>query len=519
MNKELQTVFHYHETTKHSQKRYAKSLGYMDWTTQPDPFRTYKGTENILLPLSLDNPTPPYSLLDAALPSAPLIKESISQLLQFSMGIAAWKSSGGSSWAVRCNASSGNLHPTEAYLILPPIMQNTKSTVAHYAPKNHSLEIVAEFDTDFFSELPKESFLIALSSIAWREAWKYGERAFRYVQLDAGHAWQALVVSAKMLGWKITRVENVSDEAIAKIVGLDQKERFFEDEKADMLLIVSKEEPSPDLYLASLLKSLPKTYEGIANRLSPSQYEWEIIDEVEKATSLMQIPQAKEQRCKVTREPSRESKEVVLNRRSIHVMDKEKSIMTKEQFHTLLKSIDCSLDGKENGAHLALFVHRVQGYTQGLYLHVRNINDLASLQKEFHSHFIWEETEFKHLYLLEIADFTTASKIISCNQDIASDGAFSLGMICRYSEELLTYNTHRYKELYWECGMIGQQLYLEATSLGLSGTGIGCFLDDLMNVNVLGLKNNLYRTLYHFTVGVGYVDSRIQTSPPYHNRI
>ena len=203
--------------------------------------------------------------------------------------------------------------------------------------------------------------------------------------------------------------------------------------------------------------------------------------------------QTQTKKCKVTREPSREAKEVVLSRRSIHVMDKEKSKISKEQFHTLLKSVDCSLDGKENAAHLAIFVHRVEEYTQGLYLHVRNQKDLESFKKEFHETFVWEKTDFENLYLLEVADFTKASKIISCSQDIASDGAFSLGMICRYSEELLAYNTHRYKELYWECGMIGQQLYLEATSLGLSGTGIGCFLDDLMNINVLGLKNNLYQ--------------------------
>jgi len=518
MNKELQTVFHYHETTKHSQKRYAKSLGYMDWATQPDPFRIYKGTKSITLPLSFNNPTPPYSLLDEDLPSAPLRKESISQLLQFSLGIAAWKSSGGNSWAVRCNASSGNLHPTESYLILPPMMENTKSTVSHYAPKNHALEILAEFDTDFFDTLEDDSFFIVLSSIAWREAWKYGERAFRYVQLDAGHAWQTLVVSAKMLGWKITRVDNVSDEHIAKIIGLDQENRFFEDEKPDMLLLVSKEESSPSLDVTPLVDSLPGQYEGIANKLSPSMYEWEIIDKVEQATSLMQIPQTQTKRCKVTREPSSESKEVVFNRRSIHVMDKEKSKISKEEFHALLKSVDCSLDGKENAAHLAIFVHRVEEYAQGLYLHVRNQKDFNDFKKEFHDTFLWKKTDFKNLYLLEIADFTKASKIISCNQDIASDGAFSLGMICRYSEGLLQYNAHRYKELYWECGMIGQQLYLEATSLGLNGTGIGCFLDDLMNVNVLGLKNNIYQSMYHFTVGVGYVDSRIETIPAYTNR-
>lgn len=89
MNNELQTVFDYHERTKHSQHRYARSLGYMDWNTQPNPFRNYNGADSIKLPLSFDNTTPPYHLLDTNLPSAPLIKESISQLLEFSMGIAA----------------------------------------------------------------------------------------------------------------------------------------------------------------------------------------------------------------------------------------------------------------------------------------------------------------------------------------------------------------------------------------------------------------------------------------------
>lgn len=68
--------------------------------------------------------------------------------------------------------------------------------------------------------------------------------------------------------------------------------------------------------------------------------------------------------------------------------------------------------------------------------------------------------------------------------------------------------------MYWECGAIGQELYLEASSLGLSGTGIGCFLDDTLH-GLLGLKGNRFQTLYHFTVGRGFVDSRILTKPAY----
>ncbi|MDD3344655.1 MAG: SagB/ThcOx family dehydrogenase, partial [Sulfurospirillaceae bacterium] len=316
MNKNLQTTFAYHEVTKHSQQRYARSLGYMDWATQPNPFREYRGAENFMLPLAFAHTTPPYHLLDSDLPCAPLLKESLSQLLQFSMGIAAWKVSGDGSWAVRCNASSGNLHPTEAYLLLPPQLQeqNGKTTLFHYAPKNHSLEALASFDTNFWDTLPKNSFIIGLSSISWREVWKYGERAFRYVNLDAGHAWQSLVVSAKTLGWKISRLDSVNDDDINKLLGLSQERRFSESEHADMLLVVSSEYLSPSLSIEALLQDLPLLYDGVANKLSPSMYEWEIIPQIEKATSQEELPQKEQKRKAHLPTPTKESKTVILNR-------------------------------------------------------------------------------------------------------------------------------------------------------------------------------------------------------------
>jgi SagB-type dehydrogenase family enzyme len=516
MNKNLQTVFDYHETTKHSQQKYARSLGYMDWATQPNPFRDYKGCEIISLPLAFTNTTPPYHLLDSELPSAPLLKESISQLLQYSMGLAAWKVSGDSSWAVRCNASSGNLHPTETYLILPPILQeqDDKTTVFHYTPKNHGLETLASFETDFWKTLPKNSFLVGFSAITWREVWKYGERAFRYVNLDGGHAWQSLNVSAKMLGWKITRLDSISDADISALFGVSQEKRFFEREHGDMLFVVSPESVESSISIDTLVNTTPLVYEGIANRLSPSMQEWEIIPAIIDATSTAQKAQKNAKRQVTLPLATQESKEIILKRRSIHVMDQEKSWIDKEQFHTLLRGIYHSLDDKENAAHLVLFIHRVKEYAAGIYILIRNKRDKKALQEQMHLAFKWQECEKENLYLLEERDMKMASKAISCSQDIASDGAFSLGMLCNFTEQLQIHGAHRYKELYWECGMIGQQLYLDATSMGLSGTGIGCFLDDTVH-NMLGLKSNNFQILYHFTLGRGYVDSRIQTKIAY----
>lgn len=516
MNTNINEIFTYHNETKHAPSRYARSLGYMDWSTQPDPFRSYKGSEQIQLPLALDNTTPPYHLIfDNELPAAPLLIQSISQFFQFSLGLAAWKQAGGEKWALRCNASSGNLQPSESYIILPPLTSvSDKCSISHYAPKQHTLERLCEFESNFFDDLHEGSFLVALSSITWREVWKYGERAFRYCSLDAGHALRALQVSAMMLGWKVEVVHGLDDTDLSKLLGLDQKQRYTstEDEFPDMLLSISPI-VKQDIDISSLLQKVPLNYEGKANTLSPSHQEWEMIQRIEKAS----FSQAKErsdfQNTPIPRFPSLQSKEIVMKRRSAQMMNPNNASISQEQFYTMLNSVKESMDGKENSANLIIFVHEVQGLDKGLYLHLRNKEHLSALKRLMRPSFVFEEIR-DGFYLLEKDDFRSRAKSISCNQDIAADGAFSLGMLCEFSTQINEYGAHRYKELYWECGAIGQQLYLEATALGISATGIGCYLDDVFHT-LLGLDSNQFQSLYHFTVGRAIVDSRLMTLPPY----
>ncbi len=62
--------------------------------------------------------------------------------------------------------------------------------------------------------------------------------------------------------------------------------------------------------------------------------------------------------------------------------------------------------------------------------------------------------------------------------------------------------------------MIGQVLYLEAEAAGIQGTGIGCYFDDAVH-EMLGITDKRWQSLYHFTVGKGHQDGRIQTIQPY----
>jgi len=516
MNKNLQTVFTYHEATKHNYNRYARSLGYMDWANQPNPYRSYKGSLHVKLPIALENPTPPYHLIfEDEVPTAPLLMDSISQFLQFSMGIAAIKSDGMNEWALRCNASSGNLHPSESYLILPPIDGiHKRTTISHYTPKDHALEILNEFDSNIWNALPKNSFFVALSSITYREVWKYGERAFRYVNLDAGHAMRSLQVSAKALGWQYRYLSEISDENLAKLLGFDQQNRFSESEIPDMLLLITPNAYNTQIDISQLV---PNPFESIAFNIAQAYQDWPLIKEIEDATfTCKENRYQKIEQETIKREPSKESKEIILKRRSAQMMDESDSKISFIKFKTILDSSKESFSGFENLVNLIIFVHNVEGLKSGLYAFIRAKKYFDDLKESLNREFLWEEVS-EDLFLLSYGNFREHAKNLSCNQGIASDGAFSLGMLCPFADEIVQHGAHKYKELYWECGAIGQQLYLEATAVDFQATGIGCYLDDVFH-SLLGLKSNKFQSLYHFTVGKALIDKRILTKKLYNNR-
>jgi hypothetical protein len=118
------------------------------------------------------------------------------------------------------------------------------------------------------------------------------------------------------------------------------------------------------------------------------------------------------------------------------------------------------------------------------------------------------------LFLLRRRDVRRDAAQVSCGQDIAGDGAFSLGMLAELHAEIERFGAAFYRCLFWEAGLVGQVLYLEAEQAGIRATGIGCYFDDPVH-EVLGLADNQFQSLYHFTVGVPVEDDRLQTRRPY----
>jgi len=86
-------ILDYHERTKHNFNRYARSLGYLDWDTQPNPFRFYEGCESRSLPLIEGDPLAGHLDLYERANNAPkqFTLESIAAFLELSLGLSAWK--------------------------------------------------------------------------------------------------------------------------------------------------------------------------------------------------------------------------------------------------------------------------------------------------------------------------------------------------------------------------------------------------------------------------------------------
>jgi len=171
--------------------------------------------------------------------------------------------------------------------------------------------------------------------------------------------------------------------------------------------------------------------------------------------------------------------------------------------------------------HLALFVHRVDDLLPGIYMLLRTPDPAlkTTLQQAMHRQFAWTVPEYcpgsLPLYLLEDGNAQRIAMQLSCHQEIAGAGAFSLGMIAEFEASLERHGPWFYKRLFWESGLIGQVLYLEAEAAGVRATGIGCFFDDPMH-RVLGwYPDTSFQSLYHFTVGGAVDDHRLTTLPPY----
>lgn len=550
--KPFETPFYaYHHFTKHTLSRLMSSHHHLDWANQPDPFRRYAQAALSLLPRGLKVSSLGYfpaleAMLvgqgvkrECALPAPEAADLSfLSNLLFYSLAISAWKqlAGTGSRWSLRVNPSSGNLHPTDTHILVHSFAGMDDGAYHYYVPE-HALEkrVTGDLARSVWEPLSggKETppAVLCLTSIFWRESWKYRDRGYRYCQHDMGHALASVLLSAAILGWRAETYGEFPDEDLSRLIGLSAS-----DEKPALVIglwpgLAGRHTPRSSAFDKSW-QNTESQFAGTPNALSRETVAYPSIDYIDKATCLSRDSWAKRAGRELPGSGSRiqaltscgseiatpycppvtridqSVSRVIRQRRSAIDLDGRQH-MSLGELATILTSAsrgftadfqrptawepdDPVVADGHHLVHLYLYVHRIDDLTAGIYYFDRIKQRLVPLA---------------------LADEREAAKYASCFQDIAADGCFALSMIADFNTAYELYGDRGYRYVHYEAGLIGQWLYLSSTALGYDATGIGCFLDDVVN-NLLALPPGL-ECIYNFTVGRAVLDPRLTTLPSY----
>ncbi len=148
----------------------------------------------------------------------------LSQLLWAIQGLTSQNGPNG----LRASASAGALYPNETYVFAHRV-EGCDQGLWHYQVRNHALAQLAQGD---FSEPLTQACLgqtacaeapvvLAFGAVVDRCAWKYGDRAYRYIYMDAGHMGGQAQLAAVALGLASVNIGAFFDDEVNSLLGLD----------------------------------------------------------------------------------------------------------------------------------------------------------------------------------------------------------------------------------------------------------------------------------------------------------
>lgn len=488
----------YHDSTKHTAEALRRSRHFLDWANMPDPFRHYEGVPVFDLPAGPPAPeAPALPLLLNAEPGAATSRIGpalLSQLLFYSAAISASKrvSATGARYALRVNPSSGNLHPTEFHFFTRGLA-DWPDGLYHYRPSSHMAEQRARGSFHLALAGAGAPIVFVLTSIAWREAWKYRERAYRYCLLDIGHAWEAIVLAARAIGCASVAIGDFADDQVAHSLHLNPDEW--------PLLIVKLNGGSVPVRTPDAGACL--WFGGSANRLSEHPIDYPLIQQMHSATKLeyseRQIAAAGQATPigpgNIALPPPAPSicnfGEVARARRSALDFQGGSRSLSMAQLAAILAAAEQPFSADFAGAppiQLYLYAHRIDDLPPGVYRHGPKPAGLE---------------------LIRFGDQRVAAAGLSLGQDLAGNACIAFSMIADLERLTAAYGDRGYRYAHFLAGAIGQRLYLAAEALGLRATGIGAFFDEDVH-RYLNLAPSQGQVIYHFAIGYAVPDPRLE---------
>jgi SagB-type dehydrogenase family enzyme len=207
--------------------------GRLDWANQPETFKRYPGAPRVTLPAAPRAGGPGFwdvvagrrSVREYTEPHVTL--EQLSALLWAGAGISHEEYG----FPFRTAPSAGGLYPIETYVVANRV-DGLEAGIYHYAPLDRVLELLRAGDQGRLvaaaaldQPMPYDADAVFVwSAVFGRSMWKYRQRAFRYVYLDAGHIAQNVALAAVALGLGSCQIAALFDDEANEFVGLDGEE-------------------------------------------------------------------------------------------------------------------------------------------------------------------------------------------------------------------------------------------------------------------------------------------------------
>jgi SagB-type dehydrogenase family enzyme len=219
--------------------------GGLDWANKPPVYKRYPSAPRV----SLSAPqraggAPIWGALQQRrsvrqFQDAPLTNAELSQLLWAAQGVTLFNRDVG----FRTAPSAGALYPIETYLALHAV-EGIEPGLYHYVVEEHELEQLRVGDLrETVAQAALDQPIAARAGVVFiwtaifeRAQWKYKQRAYRYIYLDAGHIAQNVALGAVALGLGSCQVAAFYDEETNTLLGVDGR-----DESAIYMTVVGKQ--------------------------------------------------------------------------------------------------------------------------------------------------------------------------------------------------------------------------------------------------------------------------------------
>jgi len=502
---------YYHEETKHSP--YNLFGGGLDFSTQPDVFKTYPQATKITLPepaahadisvvKSIDGARRPV----AAFQSRPVSLQDLSTMLFLTNGVTSTLSGGPRTYYLRAAPSAGALYPTDTYLVVQNV-DGLDPGLYHYAVQKHSLHRLRtdqSLTEQFASLTPQPHYVrqapvtFIYTSVFFRSSWKYKERAYRYCGLDAGHLAVQTHLAAQALGLAGKLIGRFDDAKVNALLELDENQ-----EGCLLLLPVG----SPDEKAAPV----EHQFEFVAAPQELDVRKAPLISLIHGRTCLargenqialwpmQQLPEKSYDRTELIALPSPDGEgddlfATIRRRRSIRNWH-ERAMTLPELSLVLYSSFGIAKPGQSpdptvaegQALHLYVLANNVADLEAGVYYYLRPLHSLAPIHK---------------------GDLHRRAGQACLGQEVVEQAQAVLIMTVDAQRLGFPDGDRGYRYAALEAGMWGGRTYLQTTAINMGCCGIGAYFDDRVS-RLIKADPEQELVIYIAAIGTRFPDSSL----------